>query len=192
MGSVSEVVDRSPEELAGGAISLARYRGGETRDLVRAVNESLDHLRPWMPWATTHCTENDLDEFVRRSINEWQRGTNFNYWIREESTGQLVGSVGLHLRLGPEAIEIGYWVHVDWTGRGYAAAAAQALTTAGLGMSDIERVEIHCDEANRASAAVPRRLGYRLDRIEDDQIEAPGEVGRNMVWIMNGESWSRQ
>ncbi len=145
-----------------------------------------------MPWATTHCTENDLDEFVRRSINEWQRGTNFNYWIREESTGQLVGSVGLHLRLGPEAIEIGYWVHVDWTGRGYAAAAAQALTTAGLGMSDIERVEIHCDEANRASAAVPRRLGYRLDRIEDDQIEAPGEVGRNMVWIMNGESWSRQ
>jgi RimJ/RimL family protein N-acetyltransferase len=189
---VSQVVDRPPEELAAGAISLVRYRGGETRDLVRAVNESLDHLRPWMPWAATHRAENDLDDFVRRSIKQWECGSNFSYWMRDEATGHLVGSVGLHLRVGPEAVEIGYWVHVDWTSRGYATAAARALTTAGLGMRAIKRVEIHCDEANRASAAVPRRLGYRLDRIEDDQIEAPGEVGREMVWIMNGESWSPQ
>ena len=44
-------------------------------------------------------------------------------------------------------------------------------------------MEIHCDEANVRSAAVPRRLGYRLDRIEDDEVTAPAETGRSMVWI---------
>jgi RimJ/RimL family protein N-acetyltransferase len=45
------------------------------------------------------------------------------------------------------------------------------------------RVEIHCDEANVRSAAVPRRLGYRLDRIEDDRVSAPGDLGRSMIWV---------
>jgi len=26
-------------------------------------------------------------------------------------------------------------------------------------------------------------LGYRLDRIEADEIKAPGEVGRDLVWV---------
>jgi RimJ/RimL family protein N-acetyltransferase len=44
-------------------------------------------------------------------------------------------------------------------------------------------VEIHCDEANVASRAVPARLGYRLDRIDDVGVTAPGETGRSMIWI---------
>jgi len=44
-------------------------------------------------------------------------------------------------------------------------------------------VEIHCDKANVRSQAVPRRLGYHLDRIEADDIKAPAEIGRSMVWI---------
>ena len=47
----------------------------------------------------------------------------------------------------------------------------------------MDRVEIHCDEANVRSAAIPERLGYRLDRIEDDEIATPGETGRSMIWI---------
>lgn len=43
-------------------------------------------------------------------------------------------------------------------------------------------VEIHCEEANVRSAAVPRKLGYVLDRI-DNAIEAPGETGRSMIWV---------
>jgi RimJ/RimL family protein N-acetyltransferase len=63
-------------------------------------------------------------------------------------------------------------VHVDFTGRGYATACARALTQAGLALCDVVRVEIHTDEANAISAAVPRRLGYRLDRV--DEVGPPG------------------
>ena len=44
-------------------------------------------------------------------------------------------------------------------------------------------MEIHCDAANSASAAIPRKLGYRLDRIEQRRPEAPGESGQLMIWV---------
>jgi RimJ/RimL family protein N-acetyltransferase len=47
----------------------------------------------------------------------------------------------------------------------------------------VNRVEIHCDAANVGSAAVARRLGYRLDRIEQRHPEASGESGRLMIWV---------
>jgi RimJ/RimL family protein N-acetyltransferase len=52
-----------------------------------------------------------------------------------------------------------------------------------LALPGVSRAEIHCDEANTASAAIPRRLGYRLDRIEERKPEAPGESGRLMIWV---------
>lgn len=180
--------DWPPEELAAGSITLVRYRGEEAEDLRLAVNESLDHLRPWMPWAA-EPTEQDQADFVRRVSEQWDKGESFSYWIREEENGQLVGAVGLHPRVGPGAIEIGYWVHVGRVGRGYATAAAEALTTAAFEMSGVRRVEIHCDEANVASAAIPRRLGFHLDRVVEDEIEAPGETGRGMVWVVDADSW---
>ena len=97
--------------------------------------------------------------------------------------GAIVGGCGLHRRVGEGGLEIGYWVHVDHGRRGIATALARALTDAALALPDVDRVEIHCDEANVRSAAVPRRLGYRLDRIDDDEVTAPAEIGRSLIWV---------
>ena len=102
--------------------------------------------------------------------------------------GEFVGTIGLHRRLADYAVEIGYWTVAAKTRRGYATAAAQAMTQVALALPGTRRVEIHCDEANTRSAAIPQRLGYRLDRIEDDGVRAPFETGRGMVWIKERES----
>jgi RimJ/RimL family protein N-acetyltransferase len=99
--------------------------------------------------------------------------------------GEILGSFGLHRRSGPDSIEIGYWVHAAHAGRGYATAAARALTQVALALPGVLRVEIHCDAANVASAAIPRKLGYRLDRIEDREPQAPSETGRLMIWVLD-------
>lgn len=36
---------------------------------------------------------------------------------------------------------------------------------------------------NASQPSGPRRLGYRLDRNEADDIDAPAEMGLSMVWI---------
>lgn len=179
-----------PPELDAGPVTLVRFRGDEAGTLCRVVTENLDHLRPWMPWAAEVPTESAQAGYIDQTRREWEAGTAFAYWMREEPTGELVGCAGLHHRVGPSAIEIGYWVSASRVRRGYATEAARALTTAAFGIPGIERVEIHCDVANVASAAVPRRLGYRLDRVlQDAAIEAPGESGPEMIWAMDAGAW---
>ena len=104
--------------------------------------------------------------------------------LRREQSEQVIGCFGLHRRIGPGAVKIGYWVHVDFTGLGYATACARALTQVGLALSGVVRVEIHADEANVISAAIPRRLGYRLDRVDERPPRAPAESGRLQIWVM--------
>jgi RimJ/RimL family protein N-acetyltransferase len=181
---------RPPAELAAGPVTLVAYRGDEAPVLHRAVAENIEHLRPWMPWAAGEPRESDQAEFVAQTLRDWEAGTAFGYWMREDASGALVGGAGLHRRAGPAAIDIGYWVSASRLRRGYATESARALTTAAFAMPGVERVEIHCDEANVASAGVPERLGYRLDRvILDVPAEAPGERGPKMIWTMAAASW---
>lgn len=189
VGDTWLVTGRPAEEVTSGPILLRRYRGDEGRMLMAAVNESLEHLRPWMPWADHPHSEEEQDEFVRRAVAQWESGEGFSYYLQERATGACLGGAALHPRIGEGALEIGYWIHVAHTGRGYATMAAHALTTAAFELDEVERVEIHCDEANVASAAVPRRLGFSLAGTEKDVIEAPGEVGRSLIWRVDRAAW---
>jgi RimJ/RimL family protein N-acetyltransferase len=179
-----------PREVPAGPLTLLAFAGDEARELSQLVTANLEHLRPWMPWAQEPPSEAAQAEFVTRSIAEWDGGQNFGYWMREDATGAMVGCTGLHARAGAGTLEIGYWVSESRVRRGYATAAARALTEAALTVPGVVRVEIHCDEANVASAAVPRRLGYHLVRVEDRPAEAPGETGRHQVWAVDAAAWA--
>ncbi|MFF7631590.1 GNAT family N-acetyltransferase [Kitasatospora sp. NPDC008050] len=149
-----------------------------------AVTRNLSYLQPWMPWATIAPSLARTEEMTRLGWQLWQDGSDFLYVLeRSDQPGSVLGMFGLHRRVGPGAIEIGYWIDQDHTGRSLATNGAAALTEAALGLPGIERVEIHCDEANAASAAVPRKLGYRLDRIAEAPPTAPSETGRKLIWI---------
>jgi RimJ/RimL family protein N-acetyltransferase len=181
--------DSPPPELPAGPLSLRAFGGDEGPALNRLVTRNLAHLRPWMPWAKELPTEKVYVEYVRRTAEEWQRGAAFGYWLREEATGAMVGCAGLHRRAAMRGLEIGYWVSEDRVRRGYATASARALTSAAFGLPGIETVEIHCDAANVASAAIPERLGYHLARVEPVAPRAPSESGRELVWIIDVASW---
>ena len=106
--------------------------------------------------------------------------------------GTVAGSCGLHRRLGPSALEIGYWVHRSFTRRGLATTAARLLTEAAFSRPEITHVEIHTDKANSASAGVPQRLGYRLMAERSDERNAPAELGIECVWRMERKVWERR
>jgi RimJ/RimL family protein N-acetyltransferase len=179
-----------PERIEDPPVVLRRYRGSDLQALFEAVSTSADHLRPWLAWASVEPLEQGLADFISRSIEEFDRGENYGYaiWNLVEST--LIGGAGLHPRLGPGRIEIGYWVRTGWLRRGIASAAARALTEAACLLPGVEEVRIHCDEANLASAGVPRGLGFRLLRTVEDEVTAPAEVGRSMEWAVTVNDWN--
>jgi len=190
---------RPPERVVAGPLVLRRVHADDAGAIAVAVRTSLEHLRPWMPWATPDAA--DLrSQLVRVAEADelWESGTGFIYVMIARDTGppgpdasgmvsdpdgEFVGTIGLHRRPADDAVEIGYWTVAAKTRRGYATAAARAMTQVALALPGARRVEIHCDEANTASAGVPRKLGYRLDRVEKHDKEAPGERGRRMIWV---------
>jgi len=171
-----------PEKLSHGQVRLRRWRPDDAAALLAAVIESQGHLRPWMPWAD-HYDQDRAAEFLRECGAQWASGDAFAYAIIVGD--QIVGSAGLHNRVGDGGLEIGYWVHADWTGRGIATDAAAALTDAALALPGVDRVEIYHDAANTASGRIPAKLGYA--RLGDQPTRglwpsAPGETGTDVLW----------
>ena len=171
-----------PESLSYGQVSLRRWRRDDAAALLAVVIESQEHLRPWMPWADDYH-EDRAAEYLRGCEAQWASGHAFAYAIFVGD--QIVGSIGLHNRVGNGGLEVGYWVHGEWTGRGIATDAVAALTDAALTLPGIDRVEICHDAANAASGRIPAKLGYaRLGErpARDLWPLAPGEIGTEVVW----------
>jgi len=163
---------------------LSRTREADAGQLAHAVSANLDHLRRWLSWATEEAANvQGQRRRCRQAETCWVDGSAYRYVLRRGPQEQVIGGFDLW-RIGPDAVEIGYWVHADFTRRGYATACARALTQAGLALSGVARVEIHTDEANVISAAIPRRLGYRLDRVDELPPQAPAHSGRLQIWVM--------
>lgn len=161
---------------------LRRWLPADLAAAHRIVAESLDHLAPWMPWAVPGYSEQDALEFLRRCEQEWERGEAFNYAIVAPD-GEVAGSCGLMSRVGPGALEIGYWLRPRHTGRGLATRAAAALTDEAFRLG-VERVVIGHDRLNTRSGAVPARLGFTEVERRPTEPGSSGTVdsGVHVVW----------
>ena len=177
--------DRRPNELIEHApVTLRRYRAEDVDALFGAVTESLDHLRPWMPWAADYSRAS-AEEYLARSIKGWDEGTEYNYAILtgDALAGRvLAGSIGLMTRCGPGGLEIGYWVHRAYTGRGLATAATAALVGQAFGLPGVDWVEIVHDELNVASGQIPRKLGFTEAGRRPLDSPRPSGTGTGVVW----------
>lgn len=183
MHNMPRTADQPPQRVAAGRVVLRRVRVTDAGAVAVAVGASLDHLRPWLPWATPDAAvrHNQLAR-AAEADQMWESGASYLYAVVTAAHGTLVGQIGLYRRLGG-SVELGYWIAAGQAGRGFGTAAARALTPVALALPGVRRAEIHCDQANAASAAIPRKLGYRLDRVELCRPGAPGESGRLMVWL---------
>lgn len=178
-----------PDGIDAGWLVCRRVRLDDVDAVYEAVVASADHLSPWMPWVSGY-THELARAFVERNIP--QPGapavSEASYAICDRS-GELLGMCGWHDRLGPGALEIGYWLDVRHTGRGVATLAAAAVTELAFAIPGVVRVEIHHDEANERSGAIPARLGYELVARVRREPEAPAESGVEVQWRMRRGEW---
>jgi len=163
---------------------LRRVHADHAAAIAAAVGMSLEELRPWMAWASREAAEPRTQLIRVAEADElWEAGSDFIYSVLLRPGPTVIGEIGLHRRVGDGGMEIGYWIDSRFAGNGIGTEAARLLTGVALALDGVTRVEIHCDEANQGSAAIPRKLGYQLDRIDRIDPEAPGEMGRRMVWV---------
>ena len=158
-----------------------------------AIRESLDSLLPWMPWAKYEPKEpRDRVALLRRFRSDFDRDEDYVYGVFDRSEEEVVGSSGLHKRIGPLGFEIGYWINKHFQRMGFATETARALVKAGFELFDIDRIEIHCDEKNLGSRRVIDKLGFRHEcTLPRRQINADGEFQDIMCWTIFRDEYEK-
>ena len=151
-----------------------------------AIDESLEHLRPWMPWATQEPESVEAKAArLRRMRGQFDLGIDYVYGVLDREERAVLGGTGLHTRVGEGAREIGYWIHVAHTGKGLATELVAALTRVAFEVDAVRRVEIHCDPENARSAAVPRKLGYVHEAtLRARSVRVDGTPRDTMIWTL--------
>ncbi|HYK07381.1 MAG TPA: GNAT family protein [Gaiellaceae bacterium] len=129
-----------------------------------AIDSSLDHLGPWMPWARDEPRPHEEKvSLLRRFRGQFDLGQDFVYGVFTQDGSEVVGGTGLHTRVGAGAFEIGYWIRKSRIGAGLATELSAALTKVAFEVCDVDRVEIRVDPANEPSARIPHKLGYQRE-----------------------------
>ena len=167
---------------------IRRFSPADATQLHEAILDSLEHLTPWIPWAALEPLDlADREKLIADWQERWQTGEDFKFGVFEN--GRLVGGCGLHRRIGPGGLEIGYWTRAGETGRGIAGEAARCLVDGAFSMSRVGYIEVHHDVANVASGRIPERLGFSFVTEREDGAAAPAEVGVVRVWRLDRHGW---
>ena len=154
--------------------------------LQAAIVASIEHLRPWMPWVAGEPDSVEAKvQRLRRMRGEFDLDKEYVYGIFDRDERNVLGGAGLHRRVGEGAIEIGYWIHVDYTNQGLATEVAGALTRVACEILEMQRVEIHCDPLNRRSAGVAARLGFTHEAtLRQRTVDVDGNPRDTMIWTL--------
>jgi RimJ/RimL family protein N-acetyltransferase len=174
-----------PDSFESERLLIRAPRPGDGRAIHEAIVESLDELRPWMPWAHAEQSIETSEAYAREAHAAFaaRRNLPLNLYLRDGGT--YVGGSGMHdIDWAVPRFEIGYWVRSSLTGRGLATEATRRIAQFAFDDLGARRVEIWCDARNERSAAVARRAGFTFEaRLERNRIGADGVLSDSLCFV---------
>lgn len=171
-----------PERIETERLILAVPRVGDGELVCEAALESLEELRPWMPWVHPPPTIETSEESVRRAVAAFieRRDLRYHLWSKED--GRFVGGTGLHrIDWSVPRFEIGFWLRSTAARRGFVTEAVRALADAAFSALGAVRVEIRCDARNERSGRVAERAGFEMEACLRSDTRAPDGTLRDTL-----------
>ena len=154
-------VAQPPYRIESERLVLRCYDPRDAPLLKEAIDSSLEHIQPWMPWARHEPQPLEQKVALLRAFRgRFDLGMDFAYGVFAPDESRQLGSSGFHPRGGEGSLEIGYWIRADSIGRGLATEVTAVLTRVAFEKCDVVRVDIQVDPANERSARIPRKLGF--------------------------------
>jgi RimJ/RimL family protein N-acetyltransferase len=141
--------------------------------LKAAVDSSIDHLLPWMPWARYEPQSvEDKVELCRMFRGQFDLDQNYIYGIFSPDETEQLGGSRFHKRAHDGSRDSGDWVEASAVGRGIATEVAAVQTRSGFELAGLDRIDIQVDPENERSLAIPRKLGFTEEGTLRRRLEA--------------------
>jgi RimJ/RimL family protein N-acetyltransferase len=156
-----------------------------TLDDVAAVHaiHSREDIARWLYWPARPRDE------VEAVVNAWlARPPATGVVLAIERDGELIGHASLVVGEHRQG-EVGFILHPDHQGRGYATEAAEAMLELAFETYDLHRVVGRLEPRNTASASVLERLGMRKEAhlIENEWVK--GEWQSEAIYAILAREW---
>ncbi|HWS72312.1 MAG TPA: GNAT family N-acetyltransferase [Thermoanaerobaculia bacterium] len=134
---------------------------------IEIARNTLSIPHPYPDGAAEHWIGGHAEQFAASG--------DVHFAIVPRDSGVLAGAIGLLLNRDHERAEIGYWIGVQWWGRGYAAEAAQATVDYGFTVATLNRIFAAHFTRNPASGRVLQKIGMRHEGTQRQVFRKWGE-----------------
>ena len=175
-----------PDLLATERLILRPPTAADADDVLAAVTASYPELHRWMEWARGPYGIEQARQFCADARAGFDDGRDFTALLTLADDDRFIGVASILAR--DEAVpsfEIGYWVHTEHTGRGYATEATEVLTRLAFEDRGGRRVELRMDEGNRRSQAVAERLGFELEgTLKSHRRDNQGRLSSTLIYAI--------
>ena len=110
--------------------------------------------------------------------------------VERKDDSRLIGEVSLIWRsVAEQQAEVGYILHPDGQGQGYATEAGLALLSFAFEVAGVHRVYARCDARNVASARVMARLGMHEEAHFHEHAHFKGRWDEELIFAILDRDW---
>ena len=155
------------------SVPLRLPRLEDTHVVLRAFVDGDAHLiqdvstDPFIPLITSVPDVPDIEAaraFLHRQQARLDDHAGYSLAIADSASNEALGQIGLWLPdLMQGRVSIGYWVAARHRGRGIAKHALALISTWGLGLPGVHRLELYVEPWNQASWRTAERVGYQRE-----------------------------
>ena len=185
MKAVDSVLVEFPDRFETERLTIRSPLPGDGAEVQAAVAETIEDLRPWMPWADHAPTVAEAESDVRRARAHFLTREDLWLFLFLKGTHTLVGGSGFHqIDWNVPRLEIGYWVRRRFQGRGYISEAVRGISSFAFDTLGARRLEIRCDARNVRSRRVAERAGYELEAtLRNHSLAVDGSLRDTLIYV---------
>ncbi|MFJ8313038.1 MULTISPECIES: GNAT family N-acetyltransferase [unclassified Streptomyces] len=151
-----------PADLRGHGLRLRTWRDDDVHTLLRAVTDP--EYQRWNTHTSPVEDEAAAAELLRLRALGWARGEFATYCVTDESSGAILGHVGLSsIQWAMRCARVGYWTLPEVRGRGVAGHALSLITDWAFKEVGLHRIELGHAVGHEVSCRVAERGGYAAE-----------------------------
>lgn len=157
-------------------ISLREVVLEDAAAIFHAIDTHRDYLKEWLPFVNDIRSVADEESFLKSVllVPTDRYEPIFGVWNERH---EICGLIGFHFSdFTNHRTEIGYWLLPEYQHQGIITTGVRTLCQWIVKEKNIKRIQIRCAVGNKASNAIPLRLGFHLEGTERaGELLATGE-----------------